>query len=837
MAGIREKFRDLKYKLSRTPSQTPKRIAETIPTSQAETSLVSKVETAPSVQVPIDTSLPNLQERLWNRAYDELKTSEPKAVNAYETILSNRLRPEESPENEIGKTPDTRRRQMQQLVQDGLENSRKEASIKQAIGEGLDVVQSVKEIVDKAIQAVPQAAIAWTSILSKPITEARTNRDGIAYIVSRMNWYWNLARLLLDRNKTVDSSAGLRDEMEIHIIELYKKLLLYQINSVCLYNRNQLVKIGRDLMSLDDWAGQLIDIKSAEQSVQDDAAQYSSEQIKEYMSQLLITAISEERKLDSILSAIQSQTQQQEQRFQDEKDQQCLKDLYETNPAEDKSRIQDTKGDLLRDSYSWILNHADFKQFRNDPQSRLLWIKGDPGKGKTMLLCGIIDELQKEHDLVLSYFFCQATEAKLSNATSILGGLMYLLVIKQPSLLHNLRKKYDVTGEKLFQGVNLWGTLVEIFTDMLNTTDLKDAIFVIDALDECAVDRYKLLDFIVKSSNIYRAKWIVSGRNWADIDQKLHKLKQTIGLHLELNQELISKAVATYIAYKVDQLAREKEYEQDTRAAVEKHLTSNAQGTFLWVALVCKELADPTTMSWHTIDILTSFPPGLGPLYDRMMDRIQNSSDAGRCKEILAIVSAVYRPITLQELKTLSQSFGTFTLKDLRIIITCCGSFLTLRHDTIFFVHQSAKDYLLDKASNQILPLGMAEQHHRIFLRSLKALSQTLKRDIYGLNTPGVLIDDISPPHPDPLAPIRYASVYWASHLIDSNSMETDHDGNTQDSNSIYEFMTYKYLYWLESLSLLRCVPEGIAALLKLEAIAVSCINRTRYIKDSLTCL
>lgn len=652
-----------------------------------------------------------------------------------------------------------------------------------------------------------------------------------------MNWYWNLARLLLDQNKIVDSSAGLRDEMEIHVIELYKKLLLYQINSVCLYNRNQLVKIGRDLMSLDNWAGQLIDIKSAEQSVQDDAAQYSSEQIKEYMSQLLITAISEERKLDSILSAIQSQTQQQEQRFQDEKDQQCLKDLYETNPAEDKKRIQDTKGDLLRDSYSWILNHADFKQFRNDPQSRLLWIKGDPGKGKTMLLCGIIDELQKDRDLVLSYFFCQATEAKLSNATSVLRGLMYLLVIKQPSLLHNLRKKYDITGEKLFQGVNVWGTLVEIFTDMLNTPNLKDAIFVIDALDECAVDRHRLLDFIVKSSDLYRAKWIVSGRNWADIDQKLHKLKQTIGLHLELNQELISNAVATYITYKVDQLAREKEYEEDTRASVEKHLTSNAQGTFLWVALVCKELADPTTMSWHTIDILTSFPPGLGPLYNRMMERIQNSSDAGRCKEILAIVSAVYRPITLQELKTLSQSFETFTLRDLRIIITCCGSFLTLRHDTIFFVHQSVKDYLLDKASNQILPLGMTNQHHRIFLRSLKTLSQTLQRDIYGLNTPGALIDEISPPHPDPLASIRYASVYWASHLIDSNSMETDHNGNTQDSNAIYEFMKYKYLYWLESLSLLRCLPEGIAALSKLEAITVSYINRTRYIKDSLTYL
>jgi hypothetical protein len=307
-----------------------------------------------------------------------------------------------------------------------------------------------------------------------------------------------------------------------------------------------------------------------------------------------------------------------------------------------------------------------------------------------------------------------------------------------------------------------------------------------------------------------------------DIDQKLHKLKQTVGLHLELNQELISKAVDTYIMHKVNQLARDKEYEEETRAAVEKHLTSNAQGTFLWVALVYEELADPTTLSWHTIDKLTSFPPGLGPLYKRMMDRIQNSPDADRCKEILAIVSAVYRPITLQELKVLSKSLETFTLKDLKTIITCCGSFLTLRHDTILFVHQSAKDYLLKKASNQILPSGIANQHHVIFLRLLNALSQTLKRDIYGLSAPGILIDEISPPHPDPLASIRYASVHWVAHLSDSKSTETDHVRNIQDSSIIYEFMKNKCLYWLESLCLLHCVPEGIAALLKLEDITVS---------------
>ena len=76
----------------------------------------------------------------------------------------------------------------------------------------------------------------------------------------------------------------------------------------------------------------------------------------------------------------------------------CLGDLRSTDPRHDKKRIEDTNSGLLEDSYRWILENSDFQRWRNDEQSRLLWIKGDPGKGKTMLLCGIVDEFKQVHD-------------------------------------------------------------------------------------------------------------------------------------------------------------------------------------------------------------------------------------------------------------------------------------------------------------------------------------------------------------------------------------------------------------------------------------------------------
>jgi hypothetical protein len=94
-------------------------------------------------------------------------------------------------------------------------------------------------------------------------------------------------------------------------------------------------------------------------------------------------------------------------------------------------------------------------------QNSLLWIKSDPGKGKTMLLCGIINELKELMSKMdnLSYFFCQATDLRINSATAVLRGLLYLLVVQQPSLLSHVLEKHDHAGKAVFEDVNAWVSL------------------------------------------------------------------------------------------------------------------------------------------------------------------------------------------------------------------------------------------------------------------------------------------------------------------------------------------------------------------------------------------
>lgn len=224
----------------------------------------------------------------------------------------------------------------------------------------------------------------------------------------RMEWYWKLSELLLQESQGAAAHSDLRTTLEDEICMLYQKLIMYQIRSVCVYKKSQASVFLRDAVKIDDWATQLEAIKFLEEVIRADAKKYSTEHIKSTLSGIEATAVNQLAGLGAIEHAVRDQTRRQEKRQEDEGDAKCRRDLYITDPRKDKERIEHTKGGLIEASYKWILEHHSYQEFIRDPNANLFWIRGGPGKGKTMLLCGIIDQLEsRNHELV--YFFCQTT--------------------------------------------------------------------------------------------------------------------------------------------------------------------------------------------------------------------------------------------------------------------------------------------------------------------------------------------------------------------------------------------------------------------------------------------
>ena len=183
------------------------------------------------------------------------------------------------------------------------------------------------------------------------------------------------------------------------------------------------------------------------------------------------------------------------------------------------------------------------------------------------------------------------------------------------------------------------------------------------------------------------------------------------------------------------------------------------------------------------------------------------------CLLTLSAATLAYRPLHLHEINIVAGLQEEVTdLEDLERIINMCGSFLTIRDNCVYFIHQSAKDYLTVNAL--IFPAGHGQVHYDIFSWSLDALSKTLRRDMYNLRDPGGMVKDV--PDPDPLVSIRYSCVFWVDHLCEADDQSLDQRKNLSDDGVIFAFLKEHFLHWLESLSLIYKLSDVVVSIKKL---------------------
>lgn len=626
-------------------------------------------------------------------------------------------------------------------------------------------------------------------MLTNPISQTEANHKAIKYIGDTIKWYWEQATRLFNDDQAESHMEGFQRELQTAYVDFYKKLLQFQMESICDYYRHRGVAFLRDLVKLNDWDGSLKSIQENDESLRNKVNGFLGYKIESHLEGL----------------NLQAKAHDKYQRTQE--DQQCLRDLFITDPRDDKARIEETKGGLFEDSYRWIFENPKYQEWHKDDQNRLLWLSGDPGKGKTMLLCGIVQELMQQPDPPLvTFFFCQATILSNNGYVSVIRSLIWLLADQQPSLMAYIRKSYDNTGATLFDGANAWYKLSQIFSNMLGHKNLSPVYIIIDALDECTTGRTECLHLIQKLSTLPRVKLLVSSRNWPEIGGKLIN---EMNLSLEVNAGLVKTAVELYISHKASQLSILQDGPQ-LKEEVCHRMRNKANGTFLWVAIVFKSL---DSMRYYddnseVLEMLDEMPEDLNQLYDTMLQRIsQLKGESSKfCRTVLAVATLVNRPLHLNELSTLAGFQGRLKkLPHVEELIKDCGSFLTVQENRVYFIHQSAKEYLASDVSSKSsleLPNKRDTVHSSIISNSLDAMSQILRKNIYELEHPATLIDDVCPPKNNSLDPILYSCVNWVAHVCEIDAQNNLH--GLIDKQKILGFLKTHFLHWLEALSLTR---------------------------------
>jgi len=141
----------------------------------------------------------------------------------------------------------------------------------------------------------------------------------------------------------------------------------------------------------------------------------------------------------------------------------------------------------------------------------------------------------------------------------------------------------------------------------------------------------------------------------------------------------------------------------------------------------------------------------------------------------------------------------------------------------IRLLHSSFRDFLLDNriCHNQSFGVDEKQAHKTLANHCVQLMSETLKQDICGLHTPGILaveVDSNRVKHcicPE----VQYACFYWVQHLRRSETQLYDDD-------QVHQFLREHLLHWLETLSLMGKISEGVRSINSLETyIQVSRLN------------
>ncbi len=130
--------------------------------------------------------------------------------------------------------------------------------------------------------------------------------------------------------------------------------------------------------------------------------------------------------------------------------------------------------------------------------------------------------------------------------------------------------------------------------------------------------------------------------------------------------------------------------------------------------------------------------------------------------------------------------------------------------------------------------------HFDMFSRSLRALSKSLRQNMYKLCHPSFPIDEIMAPAPDLLADVRYSSIYWIDHLTETVNLSeivtaSGEEMALSDGGTILSFFEEHFLHWLESLALLRKLADGLLSIRKLLHLLQVCLRYLRLSFEILT--
>lgn len=450
-------------------------------------------------------------------------------------------------------------------------------------------------------------------------------------------------------------------------------------------------------------------------------------------------------------------------------------------PEEILLTLDDTR---LKGSCSWLTFKPKFQEWLNSDTPRYFWLKGPPACGKSILASYVIDYLK---DSPTCYYFFKTGEKVIPSLSSFLRSMAYQMARTNPAVreaLFQLSQQgppIDIRNHK-----SIWHN---VFTGCVSHEKFKKPHYwVIDALDE-AVDRGPLDEYFLLLSKIddnIPLKVFITSRPSQALDNLFPRLP-TITESITPDDSL-----ADIQLYVETLSATLPVYGTEERKSLVKNLVEKSGSSFLWTALVMKQLRDVFTVE-EVHDVLEKVPQKMSELYYSNIKKMESSRSKNLAKHVITWTICSVHLLTVDQMKdAIKLSLDTTLVRDLRTSLQyLCGQFLDVdKQSHIHVVHETARAFLTMSTLDSELRIDIAEGHQMMAMACLKyLLSDDLKyskrrRSGTAITSKTSMAD--------------YAGLRFSEHIVRASSSP---DGLF---DMLVKFFNTNVLSWIEHIAQLR---------------------------------
>ncbi|KIN06938.1 hypothetical protein OIDMADRAFT_185267, partial [Oidiodendron maius Zn] len=406
----------------------------------------------------------------------------------------------------------------------------------------------------------------------------------------------------------------------------------------------------------------------------------------------------------------------------------------------------------------WFLNHEHFRSWLKQDSGPLL-VSADPGCGKSVLAKYLIDDGLPRSATICYFFFKDQDQNTVRQA---LCALLHQLFSKKPPLIEHAMKQFSKDGQGLINSTNSLWTILE---NAVQDPEAGSVIIVLDALDECLESEFVGLirhmedQFRGNKSNRGRLKYLLTSRPYEQTMSEFHGLLDAFPyIRIPGEEDLES------ISLEVDLLV------------------SITHRTYLWVYLVFDYLnAENFKKTSRGVDSAMKVMPKT--IYEAYEQILNKSKDHPTVRKALSIILAASRPLTLLEMNVAvsiddtSKSIHDVDLEEEMDFKTrlrsWCGLFVSIHHGKIYFLHQTAREFLLaELRSPTTVPAGLSWYQSITIDGAHAVLAEACMRYLDFFNSDTNLVQDASREASydvEDSAFMDYSAINWGLHFREAH--------------------------------------------------------------------